>query len=121
MTSEELGGAMVHNARSGVAHFAAEDEEDCFYQIRKLLSYLPSNNMEDPPFVPTADPADRMDESLDSLVPDSPNKPYNIKDVIRRVVDEGDFFEVQEHWAQNIVIGFARLGGMPSVLWPNNR
>jgi len=111
VTSEELGGAMVHNARSGVAHFAAEDEEDCFYQIRKLLSYLPSNNMEDPPFVPTADPADRMDESLDSLVPDSPNKPYNIKDVIRRVVDEGDFFEVQEHWAQNIVIGFARLGG----------
>jgi acetyl-CoA carboxylase carboxyltransferase component len=112
VTSEQLGGAMVHNARSGVAHFAAEDEEDCFYQIRKLFSYLPQNNMEDPPFVPTDDPADRMDEELDSIVPDNPNKPYNIKDVIRRVVDDGDFFEVQEHWAQNILIGFARLGGL---------
>jgi acetyl-CoA carboxylase carboxyltransferase component len=111
VTSEELGGAMVHNAKSGVAHFAAEDEEDGFYQIRKLLSYLPQNNMEDPPFVPTDDPSDRMDETLDTLVPDNPNKPYNMKDVIRRVADEGDFFEVQEHWAPNIIIGFARLGG----------
>ncbi|MGD2205477.1 MAG: acyl-CoA carboxylase subunit beta, partial [Anaerolineae bacterium] len=111
VTSEELGGAMVHNTKSGVAHFAAQDEEDCFYQTRKLLSYLPQNNMEDPPFVPTDDPADRSDEALDTLVPDSPTKPYNIKDVIRRVVDDGDFLEVQEHWAQNIVIGFARLGG----------
>ena len=111
VTSEELGGAMVHNQKSGVAHFAAEDEEDGFYQIRKLLSYLPLNNMEDPPFVPTEDPADRGDEELDSLVPNNPNKPYDMKDVIRRVVDDGDFFEVQEHWAQNIVIGFARLGG----------
>jgi propionyl-CoA carboxylase beta chain len=112
VTSEELGGAMVHNARSGVAHFAAEDEEDGFYQIRKLLSYLPQNNMEDPPFVPTDDPADRMDETLNDIVPDNPNKPYNMKDVIRRVADDGDFFEVQEHWAQNILIGFARLGGL---------
>jgi acetyl-CoA carboxylase carboxyltransferase component len=111
VTSEELGGAMVHNSRSGVAHFAAEDEEDCFYQIRKLLSYLPQNNMEDPPFVPTDDPANRMDEALDSLVPDSATKPYNMKDIVRRVVDDGDFFEVQEHWAQNIIIGFARIGG----------
>jgi acetyl-CoA carboxylase carboxyltransferase component len=111
VTSEELGGAMVHNAKSGVAHFAAEDEEDCFYQIRKLLSYLPQNNMEDPPFVPSDDPPDRMDEALNSLVPDSPTKPYDMRDVIRRVVDDGDFFEVQEHWAQNILIGFARLGG----------
>jgi acetyl-CoA carboxylase carboxyltransferase component len=112
VTSEELGGAMVHNAKSGVAHFAAEDEEDGFYQIRKLLSYLPQNNMEDPPFVATDDPADRMDETLDTIVPDNPNKPYNMKDVIRRVADDGDFFEVQEHWAQNIIIGFARLGGL---------
>jgi propionyl-CoA carboxylase beta chain len=111
VTSEELGGAMVHNTKSGVAHFAAEDEEDCIYQIRKLLSYLPQNNLEDPPIVPTDDPADRMDETLDSLVPDNPNKPYNMKDVIRRVVDDGDFFEVQEHWAANIIVGFARLGG----------
>ncbi|HSJ58722.1 MAG TPA: acyl-CoA carboxylase subunit beta [Anaerolineae bacterium] len=111
VTSEQLGGAMVHNARSGVAHFAAEDEEDAFYQLRKLLSYLPQNNMEDPPFVPTDDPPDRADEALDTLVPEHPNKPYDIKDVIRRVVDDGDFFEVQQHWAQNIIIGFARLGG----------
>jgi acetyl-CoA carboxylase carboxyltransferase component len=111
VTSEELGGAMVHNARSGVAHFAADDEEDAFYQIRKLLSYLPQNNMEDPPFVPTDDPVDRMDEALDTIVPDSPNKPYNMKDIIRGVVDGGDFFEVQEHWAQNIIVGFARMGG----------
>ena len=111
VTSEELGGAMVHNAKSGVAHFAAEDEEDCFYQVRKLLSFLPQNNMEDPPFVPTDDPVDRMDEALDSIVPDNPNKPYDMKDVLRRVVDDGDFFEVQEHWARNILVGFARLGG----------
>jgi acetyl-CoA carboxylase carboxyltransferase component len=111
VTSEELGGAMVHNQRSGVAHFAAEDEEDGFYQIRKLLSYLPQNNMEDPPFVPTDDPADRGDEELDTLVPENPNKPYDMKEVIRRVVDDGDFFEVQAHWAQNIIVGFARLGG----------
>jgi acetyl-CoA carboxylase carboxyltransferase component len=111
VTSEDLGGAMVHNTRSGVAHFAAEDEQDCIYQIRKLLTYLPQNNMEDPPFLPTEDPPDRMDQALDSLVPDNPNKPYNMKDVIHRVVDDGDFFQVQEHWAQNIMIGFARLGG----------
>jgi propionyl-CoA carboxylase beta chain len=111
ISSETLGGAMVHNSKSGVAHFAAEDEEDCIYQIRKLLSYLPQNNTEDPPFVPTADPADRMDASLDSLVPENPNKPYDMRDVLHRVVDDGDFFEVQEHWAGNILIGFARLGG----------
>jgi acetyl-CoA carboxylase carboxyltransferase component len=111
VSSEELGGAMVHNSKSGVAHFAAEDEEDCFYQVRKLLSYLPQNNMEDPPFLPTDDPADRRDAGLDGLVPDNPNKPYNMKDIIRRVVDDGDFFEVQEHWAQNIIVGFGRLGG----------
>ena len=111
VTSEELGGAMVHNQKSGVAHFAAEDEEDCTYQIRKLLSYLPQNNMEDPPFVPSDDPPDRMDESLDSLIPENPNRPYDMKDVIRRVVDDGDFFEVQAHWAQNIIVGFARMGG----------
>jgi acetyl-CoA carboxylase carboxyltransferase component len=111
VTSEQLGGAMVHNAKSGVAHFAADDEDDCFRQIRKLLAYLPQNNMEDPPFVPTADPADRMDEALDSIVPDNPNKPYNMLDAIRRVVDDGDFLEVQAHWAPNIIVGFGRMGG----------
>ena len=111
VTSEQLGGAMVHNQKSGVAHFAAEDEEDAFYQLRKLLSYLPQNNMEDPPFLSTDDPAERADTELDTIVPENPNKPYNMKDVIRRVVDDGDFFEVQEHWAPNIIIGFARMGG----------
>ncbi len=111
VTSEDLGGAMVHNAKSGVAHFAAEDEEDSFYLVRKLLSYLPQNNMEDPPFLPTDDPDDRMDEALNSIVPENPNKPYDMKDVIHRVMDDGDFFEVQEHWAGNILVGFARVGG----------
>jgi len=111
VTSEELGGAMVHNTKSGVAHFAAEDEEDCIFLIKKLLSFIPQNNMEDPPFVPTDDPPDRMDEALDAIVPDSPTRSYDMKDVIRRVVDHGDFFEVHEHWAQNIIVGFARLGG----------
>jgi acetyl-CoA carboxylase carboxyltransferase component len=111
VTSEELGGAMVHNTKSGVAHFAAEDEEDCIFLTKKLLSFIPQNNMEDPPFVPTSDPPDRMDKALDSIVPDSPTRAYDMKDVIRHVVDNGDFFEVHEHWARNIVVGFARLGG----------
>ena len=111
VTFEELGGAMTHNAKSGVAHFAAEDEEDALLLVRQMVSYMPQNNLEDPPFVPTADPPDRMEPELDTLVPDSPTKPYDIKEVIRRVVDDGEFLEVHEHWARNIVIGFARLGG----------
>ena len=111
VTFEELGGAMTHNTRSGVAHFAAEDEEDSLLLTRQMLSYMPQNNMEDPPFVPTADPPDRMDPELDVIVPDNPNKPYDIKEVIRRVVDDGELLEVHEHWARNIVVGFARLGG----------
>jgi acetyl-CoA carboxylase carboxyltransferase component len=111
VTFEELGGAMTHNSRSGVAHFAAEDEEDALLLVRQMLSYMPQNNMEDPPFVPAADPADRMDAELDTLVPDNPNKPYDMKEIIRRVVDDGEFLEVHEHWAPNIVVGFARLGG----------
>ena len=111
VTSEELGGAMTHNSKSGVAHFAAEDEEDCLQLTRRLLSYVPQNNMEDPPFVPTDDPPDRMDEALDTIVPDSPTKPYDMKEIIRRVADDGAFLEVHRHWAQNIIVGFARLGG----------
>ena len=111
VTSEELGGAMTHNSKSGVAHFAAEDEDDCIAHIRRLLSYMPQNNMEDPPFVLTADPPDRMDEALSTIVPDSPMKPYDMKEIIRRVVDDGQFLEVHRHWAQNIIVGFARLGG----------
>ncbi len=111
VTFEELGGAMTHATRSGVAHFAAENEEHCFELIRRLLSYIPQNNMEDPPFVPTADPEDRMDEELKYIIPESPTRPYDVKEIIRRVVDNGEFLEVHEHWAQNIVVGFARLGG----------
>jgi acetyl-CoA carboxylase carboxyltransferase component len=108
---EELGGAMKHNATSGVAHFAAEDEEHCLDLIRRLLSYIPQNNMEDPPFIPPSDDPMRMAEELDHIVPDSPNKPYDMREIVRHVVDDGDYFEVQEHWARNITIGFARLNG----------
>ena len=108
---EDLGGAMTHNSRSGVAHFATSDDLDCLETIKKLLSYLPQNNLEDPPYVPTDDPVDRMDAELDTLVPEDANKPYDMVEVITRVVDRDSFFEVHEHFAANIVVGFARLGG----------
>jgi propionyl-CoA carboxylase beta chain len=108
---EELGGASVHSEVSGVSHLTADSEADALYLIRKLLAYLPQNNMEDAPFVPNGDDPLRMDEALDSLVPDEPGKPYDIKDVIRLIVDEGQFFEIHEAYAANIVVGFARLGG----------
>ena len=111
VTKDELGGAMTHNAKSGVAHFAADSDEHALRLTRELLSFMPSNNMDDPPFVATTDPSDRSDASLNSAVPESSSQPYDIRDVIRPVVDEGYFFEVQEHYAPNIVIGFARLGG----------
>jgi len=111
VTKEELGGAMTHNHRSGVAHFAADSDEHALRLTRELLSFVPSNNLDDPPFVPTSDPSDRADITLNSIVPESSNQPYDIRDIIQRVVDDGYFFEVQEHFAQNIVIGFARLGG----------
>ena len=111
VTKEELGGPMTHNAKSGVAHFVADSDAHALQLTRELLSFVPSNNVDDPPFVPTADPTDRMDASLDSIVPESSNHPYDIRDVISRVVDDGYFFETQEHYAQNIVVGFARLGG----------
>jgi propionyl-CoA carboxylase beta chain len=111
VTKDELGGAMTHNAKSGVAHFAADSDEHALRLTRELLSFIPSNNLENPPFVATADPIDRTDESLNSAVPESSNQPYDIRNIIHSVVDEGYFFEVQEHFAANIVIGFARLGG----------
>lgn len=111
VNSEDLGGAMVHNSRSGVAHFAAEDDKESILLIKELLSFLPSNNMEDPPRVKTEDPSDRRDRGLRSIVPENPNKPYDMKDVVTAVVDEGYFFEIQEHYAQNMIIGFARLAG----------
>jgi propionyl-CoA carboxylase beta chain len=113
VTKEELGGATTHNSTSGVAHFAAADDEECLLLIRELMSFLPANNLEDPPVRPTADPWDRAEESLNEIVPDDSNLPYDIKDVIHAVVDDNYFFEVQEHYAKNLVIGFARLEGRP--------
>lgn len=111
VTKDELGGAMTHNAKSGVAHFAADSDEHALRITRELLSFIPSNNLDDPPFVATSDPSDRAEEVLNSMVPESSNQPYDIRSIINAVVDEGYFFEIQEHYAQNIVIGFARLGG----------
>jgi len=111
VTFEELGGAMTHNSRSGVAHFAADSEEDCLYNIRRLLSFIPQNNMSDPPYAPGDDDPRRRDAALDSIVPEDPSKPYDMKQVIRHVVDNGDFLEVHEHYARNIIVGLARMGG----------
>ena len=109
--AEALGGAGVHTGRSGVAHLAARDEAEAMEHVRRLLAHLPQNNLADVPLVPTADPADRMDPDLDAVVPAEPQKPYNMHDVIRRVVDDADFFEIQPDWAANILIGYARIGG----------
>lgn len=111
VTAEELGGAMTHNSVSGVAHFAAENEVDCIEQIRYLLSYLPSNNLEEAPVVETGDDPSRADESLNTLLPDNPNMPYDMKDVITTIVDNGEFYEVHEHYAKNIITCFARFDG----------
>jgi propionyl-CoA carboxylase beta chain len=110
---EELGGADTHAGTSGVAHMAAESEEDCLAAIRELLSFLPQNNLEDPPLRPTSDPSDRQDEALQALVPDNPTKPYDMKELIRTVVDDHVFFEIQAEYAPNLVVGFGRLGGRP--------
>jgi propionyl-CoA carboxylase beta chain len=108
---EDLGGASVHSEKSGVCHVAADSEADTLYLIRKLLSYIPQNNMEDPPFINNNDDPLRADEALDSLIPADPGKPYDIKDVIHLVMDNGEFFEIHENYAMNVVVGFARLGG----------
>src|SRR5678816_1381749 len=113
VTKDDLGGALAHNQKSGVAHFAAENEQASIVLTRELLSYLPSNNAEDPPVIPSEDDPFRVEESLRTLVPPNPNKPYDIKEVVRAVVDQHHFFEVHEHYAQNIVVGFARLNGRP--------
>jgi len=113
VTKEKLGGAMTHNSVSGVAHFAAGTDTECLAGIRRLLSFLPSNNAEQPPRAAISDPLDREIPELDSFVPTDPNKPYDIKKVIRWAADDGDFFEVHEHFARNIVVGFVRLGGRP--------
>jgi len=111
VTAEVLGGAMTHNTTSGVAHFVAENDADCLEQIRYLMSFLPSNNLEGSPVVACTDDANRMDESLNTLLPDNPNQPYNMKDIITSIVDNGEFYEVQPYFAQNIITCFARFDG----------
>ena len=113
VTKEELGGAMTHNEKSGVAHFAVESDEDCLLLIRELLSFIPNNNLDEAPRQDCADPADRADDVLDTVVPAAPNQPYDMRDVIDAVVDDRYFFEVHEHYARNLLVGFARLGGAP--------
>ncbi len=111
VTKEELGGAMTHNKKSGVAHFTAEDDEQAMMLIRELMGFLPLNNMEDPPRKPSTDDPNRVDPKLDNIVPTDPNKPYDMKEIILSVVDHGHFLEVQPHYAQNIIVGFARIDG----------
>ncbi len=111
VTQEELGGAMTHASKSGVAQFVTDDEKSCIEQVRYLLSFLPSNNLEDPPYFEPEDDADRRCEAIVELIPDAPNKPYDMKKVIAEIVDDGEFFEVNQYWAMNIVCGFARVDG----------
>ncbi len=113
VTFEALGGAMTHNSKSGVAHFAADSEEHCLTLIRQLLAYLPSNNIDDPPRIDCTDDPDRRDAALNTIIPDDPQKPYDMLGVIRAVMDHGEFLEVHRHFAPNLVVGFARLGGRP--------
>ncbi len=120
VTKDDLGGARVHHEVSGVSHFSDETEEACIARIRQLLSFIPSNNLESPPLVPTDDPADREDPALDTLVPEDPAKPYEMRDLIRGIADDGIFMEVQEHYARNIVCGFGRFGGRSAGLVANN-
>jgi acetyl-CoA carboxylase carboxyltransferase component len=111
VTDEQLGGASVHGSKSGVTHFVAEDEEEGILLIRKMLSYMPQNNLEDAPLVHCTDPIDRLEDSLNEIIPDNPNKPYDVKDVIHAIVDQNEFLEVHRNYAQNIVVGFARFNG----------
>jgi propionyl-CoA carboxylase beta chain len=113
VTKEELGGASTHNETSGVAHLMAHDDAECLAMMRELLTFLPSNNLEDPPRKPTQDQIDRADRELDTLVPEAASQPYDIKDAIHHIVDDGYFFEIHEHYARNIVVGFARMNGRP--------
>lgn len=113
ITPRELGGPTVHATKSGVTHFVAENEEDGLLMLRKLLSYLPQNNLEDPPVTPCEDPIDRLDDALNDIIPANPQVPYNVKDIIYTIVDNGEFLEVQRQFARNIVVGFAKFNGMP--------
>jgi propionyl-CoA carboxylase beta chain len=119
VTKERLGGATTHNSVSGVGHFMAANDGECLRMIRELVSYIPQNNREDTPRRTSSDPVDRMDTALDSLVPADSSLPYDMKDAIRRVVDDGEFFEIHEHWAKNLVIGFARMDGRSVAIVAN--
>ncbi len=119
VTDEQLGGAIVHGTKSGVTHFVSDSEQEGLLLIRKLLSFLPQNNLEDPPIAPCNDPIDRLDDNLNDIIPENPNKPYDVKDVIHSIVDYGEFMEVHRNYAQNIVVGFARFNGMPVGLVAN--
>ncbi len=113
VTKEDLGGALTHSQKSGVAHFATEDDKNCLLMIRELLSFLPANNIDDAPILPTSDRPDRIVENLNSMIPDNPKKPYDMLGVITECVDEGYFLEIHKHYAQNIIVGFARFNGRP--------
>ena len=119
ISTEDLGGSQVHATKSGVAHFVAEDENQGLMLIRKLLSYLPSNNLEDPPVSETSDPIYRQEDLLNEIIPEDPNKPYDVKDIIYSVVDDSEFLEIHSGYARNIVTGFATLSGMPAGIVAN--
>jgi acetyl-CoA carboxylase carboxyltransferase component len=119
VTDEQLGGASVHGSKSGVSHFIAEDEEEGILLIRKMLSYMPQNNLEDAPHTECEDPIDRLEDSLNSVIPDNPNKPYDVKDIIHSIVDNNEFLEVHRNFAQNIVVGFARFNGISTGIVAN--
>ena len=112
VTEDKLGGAIVHSTKSGVAHFVGDTEQDVLSMIRRLMSYIPSNNFEEAPYVPTNDPIDRLEDSLNTIIPESPNTPYDVKEIIHSIVDDGEFMEVHAKWATNLVVGFARFNGM---------
>jgi acetyl-CoA/propionyl-CoA carboxylase len=120
VTFQDLGGAVVHATKSGVVHFLAENEQDAINIAKRLLSYLPSNNMEDPPYMDTGDPSDREVKDVESIVPTDSAKPFDMREVVYRLVDNGEFMEVHRHWAQNIVVGFARIAGSVAGIVANN-
>ncbi len=113
ISTEDLGGAWVHGTKSGVSHFVVTNEEEGILLIRKLLSYLPQNNLEDPPLAECNDPINRIEEGLNQIIPDNPNKPYDVTDIIHGIVDDGEFLEIHRNFARNIVVGFAKFNGMP--------
>ena len=119
ITTEDLGGADVHARKSGVTHFKVEDEEEGSMLIRKLISYMPQNNLEEPPLLKSKDPIDRLEDTLNSIIPDNPNQPYDMKDVIHSIVDNGEFLEIHRHYARNIIVGFARFNGASTGIVAN--